>query len=148
MAQTNTNRKKWPNNNPNYFREYRKNNPEKFKRSPEYWRETTRRWRLANPEEYNIQDRFNRKKRKARIKGARIGRIKRTEIWNWESKVCGICSSLIEGAYHLDHIIPLSKGGAHDTSNLQLAHPVCNMLKGSNMVLSDQQRLPADIKTR
>jgi 5-methylcytosine-specific restriction endonuclease McrA len=31
----------------------------------------------------------------------------------------------------LDHITPLSKGGAHDISNAQLAHHCCNTLKSN-----------------
>jgi 5-methylcytosine-specific restriction endonuclease McrA len=29
----------------------------------------------------------------------------------------------------LDHILPLARGGAHDHSNLQLAHRICNSRK-------------------
>jgi 5-methylcytosine-specific restriction endonuclease McrA len=31
----------------------------------------------------------------------------------------------------LDHIVPLTKGGAHDPSNVQLAHLRCNTAKGN-----------------
>ncbi|NKT05174.1 hypothetical protein GS485_11095 [Rhodococcus hoagii] len=30
----------------------------------------------------------------------------------------------------LDHVIPLSCGGAHDPSNVALAHLACNVAKG------------------
>lgn len=32
----------------------------------------------------------------------------------------------------IDHIIPISKGGLHEWSNIQLAHFYCNTLKGNN----------------
>jgi 5-methylcytosine-specific restriction endonuclease McrA len=39
----------------------------------------------------------------------------------------------------LDHIIPLSRGGAHDLANVQAAHLVCNQRKGVGG--ADQLRL-------
>jgi 5-methylcytosine-specific restriction endonuclease McrA len=31
----------------------------------------------------------------------------------------------------LDHVVPLSRGGSHDLSNVQLAHYACNLSKGN-----------------
>jgi 5-methylcytosine-specific restriction endonuclease McrA len=31
----------------------------------------------------------------------------------------------------LDHVVPLSKGGAHDPANVRLAHLRCNLSKGN-----------------
>lgn len=44
--------------------------------------------------------------------------------------VCGICGGDVDpGRFHLDHIVPLSKGGAHTYENTQPAHPACNLRK-------------------
>ena len=43
---------------------------------------------------------------------------------------CGICGlTIMEANWHLDHIIPLSKGGEHSYANVQAAHARCNMRK-------------------
>lgn len=42
---------------------------------------------------------------------------------------CGCTRLLFE--FHIDHVIPLAKGGRHVLSNLQLLAPVCNLKKGS-----------------
>lgn len=51
---------------------------------------------------------------------------------------CGICGGLLppdgdlcepQDAVTVDHIVPLSKGGTDDPSNLQLAHWRCNQKK-------------------
>lgn len=57
----------------------------------------------------------------------------------------GVCALCVEGvdstlrsphprAATLDHIIPLSKGGAHDEGNVQLAHYGCNSAKRDRLV--------------
>lgn len=66
---------------------------------------------------------------------------------------CGICGSPVDmtltrsDGLHcpsVDHIIPRSRGGSHDPSNLQLAHLRCNMAKsdrvGTSPVRSPAQR--------
>lgn len=62
-----------------------------------------------------------------------------TEIAERDSWFCGLCKLPVDAtlAYpdpmskSLDHIVPLSKGGAHDPSNAQLAHLRCNVSKGN-----------------
>lgn len=57
--------------------------------------------------------------------------IDRREVLRRAEGVCGICRELIEGAFHVDHIIPLARGGEHTYENVQPAHPRCNTRKGS-----------------
>lgn len=59
--------------------------------------------------------------------------IDKTQIENWESRICGICNKLIENKFHIDHKTPLAKGGLHVVENLQLAHPTCNLKKGDKL---------------
>jgi 5-methylcytosine-specific restriction endonuclease McrA len=49
--------------------------------------------------------------------------------------ICGICGAPVEVAdFSIDHIIPLSRGGHHVASNLQVAHLRCNKAKGSKIL--------------
>lgn len=66
----------------------------------------------------------------------RFGEIAERDEW-----VCGICDKPVDPktlypdpmSPSLDHVIPLTKGGAHDPSNVQLAHLVCNTAKGDRL---------------
>lgn len=58
----------------------------------------------------------------------------RKKIWTEEKGICGICLEQADITYwHLDHIIPRSKGGQHIRSNVQVSHPKCNLSKGSKI---------------
>jgi 5-methylcytosine-specific restriction endonuclease McrA len=52
-----------------------------------------------------------------------------------QSNVCGICNKPITKMKEatIDHIIPLSKGGSDDITNMQLAHYDCNQAKGDSL---------------
>jgi len=47
-----------------------------------------------------------------------------------QSGVC-LCGKSLNDGYHIDHIIPVSRGGTTWPSNLQLLCPRCNLSKGS-----------------
>lgn len=44
--------------------------------------------------------------------------------------------------YHVDHIIPLSKGGMHEVFNLQYLTPKENMMKGRKVLFIEIQECP------
>jgi 5-methylcytosine-specific restriction endonuclease McrA len=49
--------------------------------------------------------------------------------------ICGLCGEQINSIdeMHVDHIIPLSRGGKDILANLQLTHARCNMDKGNTL---------------
>lgn len=80
-------------------------------------------------------------KRRARLAGATIGApVDRRAIILRDKSICHICGEKCEPAdIHLDHVIPLSKGGAHSPENIKVAHSRCNLDK-RDLVLSDIPR--------
>lgn len=48
-----------------------------------------------------------------------------------KSKCACPCRRSLAAGYHVDHILPLSKGGSNDRKNIQLLYPSCNMSKGA-----------------
>ena len=115
----------WRKDNPDYFINYYQDNLEKE-------RERSRKNHQNNLEYYNDK---SRKHRALKAK-ATIGEISsRYEIYKRDSGICGICEELVQYEdYHLDHIIPLSKGGAHADFNLQVTHSWCNLSKGNKII--------------
>ena len=84
-------------------------------------------------------DAYNSKIRRARVREAKIKPVYFHDIYKRDNGICQICNKpvyLNRGKYHplsatLDHIIPLVKGGSHEPGNIQLAHRICNMKKGT-----------------
>lgn len=46
---------------------------------------------------------------------------------------CVYCKKKLPKAYHIDHVVPLVKGGSNWPSNLQLLCPPCNLRKGTKL---------------
>lgn len=46
-------------------------------------------------------------------------------------KICFYCDSLCEDLFHIDHIIPICKGGDHQPYNLCISCKTCNIRKNS-----------------
>ena len=65
------------------------------------------------------------------------------KIMKRDNGICKLCGKPVDvrdrkgggaGYYYptIDHIVPLSKGGGHTMSNVQLAHLICNSRKGAD----------------
>lgn len=60
----------------------------------------------------------------------------RDVIYFRDGKICMKCGKRVKyDNFHVDHIHPISKGGAEwDLDNLELSCPTCNLKKGSKIV--------------
>ena len=93
-------------------------------------REHGRRWRLKNPEIWAERNLANARRRR-KIDGIRVDYAAILAEFGF---VCHICSGVIESRddLHMDHVVPLSKGGPHSAENIRPSHAFCNMSKGAN----------------
>lgn len=57
---------------------------------------------------------------------------------------CHFCEQDIEGPFHLDHLLPLSRGGIHHPLNLAVTCPACNLAKGARTA-SEFQEFRAEV---
>jgi 5-methylcytosine-specific restriction endonuclease McrA/biotin operon repressor len=89
-------------------------------------RERSRRRAAEDPE----RTRNRNHARRARFAGQYVERVESLVVLERADGVCGICGGDVDPTrFHVDHIVPLSKGGVHAYSNVQVAHPSCNVRK-------------------
>lgn len=115
---------------------WRKANPERRKAKDREWalanpnrmRAAQQKWAKANPDKERIRHQ-RRRARKANATGAYTpADIEAIRVA--QGNRCYLCGvELLQ--YHVDHFIPLSKGGTNEPGNLRLACPKCNLSKGA-----------------
>jgi len=106
-------------------------NREWYQRNSEYAKSKSREWREANVERVRATLntlRVNRNKAVGSFTAQDVAKLR-----DKQGDVCAGCFSGLSAGYHVDHIIPLSKGGTSWPENLQLLCPTCNRRKGRKM---------------
>lgn len=53
------------------------------------------------------------------------------KLFNLQNGICRGCNNKLGTDAHIDHILPLSRGGENVDNNAQLLCPYCNLSKGS-----------------
>lgn len=95
--------------------------------------ERARAWKDANPDRARELSRLARSRRRARIKGA--GGDHTTDdlaaILKAQKGCCAYCRAKLSGKKHVDHIIPLARGGSNGRANLQYLCRPCNQSKSA-----------------
>ena len=99
-------------------------------------------YRAANNDEVNRRNRDwlkrNKKRRRAIVERYRArkqnadGNFDESDIenlWHMQNGRCQYCCIKLKADYHVDHIIPLSRGGSNYPDNLQLLCTSCNCSK-------------------
>jgi len=129
--------------------DYRKANREKrnaadrkrYARNPEKGRERSKSWQKANPEK--IMARRNRYR--AKKSGNHFEFYTLQQVFETYGTNCYLCDMPINfnvsgavnnnpqwhSGFHLDHFIPISKGGPDTLENVRPSHAWCNQSKGT-----------------
>jgi 5-methylcytosine-specific restriction endonuclease McrA len=98
-------------------------------------------WAARNPAGRREISRNYSHRRRAQILGTAVEDFTAVEVFVADNWVCQLCKQPVDQQKQfpnplspsLDHIIPLSRGGGHVRSNVQLAHYICNVRKGSSL---------------
>lgn len=112
------------------FKEKRKINSRNWrKKNPERHKDNNRKWRSANKERISANnENYRAVKRNANGKYSAADIQKQFQI---QKHHCYYCDKPIRRKYHVDHVIPLIRGGSNSADNLVCACPRCNLSKGS-----------------
>lgn len=106
-----------------YGRKYRKANLEAMA----LYREN---WKANNPETYIAIVASDNARRRTLEKDGVSARALSAWIKSTD-KICFYCKIPCELNFHVDHFVPLARGGAHALANLRIACPSCNFSKNA-----------------
>lgn len=121
-------------------REYHKKNTNKvseqrkaaYERNRERNLERSREWKKAHPDRVRISN----GNRRARLKeaGGEVDADTIYQMYEDQQGLCAYCESPLFGDFHVDHMMPLSRGGTNDWHNLAITCPSCNCSKQAKTV--------------
>lgn len=128
--------KQWRIKNPEKYKalidKWRRQNPEKRKQMWDKWKEKNRervkqaatKFKEAHPGRFRAMKRASDAKRRALMAKTYVGGNQKlmAEIYNRCPK-----------GYHVDHIVPISKGGVHSPENLQYLPALINVKKNAKL---------------
>lgn len=118
--------------------EWTRNNADKVRagrvRNADSRRAALARWKAQNRD--RVREYQRRRRASATSEAERL--LDTESLWSECGGRCGICRQSIDrslawpdpASASIDHIVPLSKGGAHVQENVQWAHLLCNLRKG------------------
>lgn len=141
-----------------YCRKYREENPEIEFRKQQKYRETHKEKLYLKGKKYREEHRdyfYNKaRERKLAEKQVSDGTVTleyEAFLFDEQNGKCAYCGcDLNESGKHLDHIIPISRGGLHTAHNVHWTCPTCNLSKGDSLEdewLKKERCKPTDLWT-
>lgn len=74
-------------------------------------------------------------RRRATAADAFVEHVDRSTVWLRDGGICHLCGQAADPSdWHLDHIVPLARGGQHSYTNTAVSHPRCNLSKGARLL--------------
>lgn len=103
----------------------------RFQRDRDKVLRDNREWRAANPEKVRQLKYEYKARRRARQLSAggtyTVAEIQ--QMYNDQGGLCAYCEMPLRLVYEVDHMMPLSRGGQNDWTNLAVVCPSCNRTK-------------------
>lgn len=120
---------------------------ERYKKVGKLERRQHREWYAANTEAQKAYRKERQKDPEHRRNKAKAQRVRKARIRAGTQVHCGSITKLYQEAmeletltgikFHVDHIVPLCKGGTHEIGNLQILTAKDNLRKGGTMPAGD-----------
>lgn len=117
--------------------------PEKARSRAKEWYYDNHEYALDYRREHGIEQRTKNRlyyrialiNRRAKIKeiGGEHSKEEISALFTSQGGKCKYCGCDISKNFHIDHFIPISKGGRNSIDNLVLSCPPCNLSKGSKL---------------
>lgn len=108
-------------------------NPDKVKASKEKRKvkiyADVKKWRKENPEAVRLFSQNRRARKKAAV--GKLSKGLTAKLFELQKGKCPCCGKLLERDFHLDHIMPLIRGGSNTDDNMQLLKSTCNHQKNA-----------------
>jgi len=123
---------KWRSENKDRIAIYKKNDYKRYKEARD---EKNKEWRLNNIVKIRMSKRLSESKRRALRKGISDETVNVksiTALFEKQEGKCNLCKILLSN-YHIDHIYPISRGGIHSITNIQILCPLCNDRKAAKI---------------
>lgn len=95
-----------------------------MQKRPHVYRERVRKNRATHPERWKAYANNRRAREVGHVAAAWI-----KELHKLQRGRCPVCTEPLPKAHHLDHIMPLYRGGRHEKGNVQLLCGPCNARK-------------------
>jgi len=103
----------------------------------EHDRENLKKWRKDNPELRIAQVH----KRRARLSNGHFTGEEIQVLYKKQHGKCAVCYVKLRGKYHIDHEMPLARGGSNTIDNIQLLCRSCNLTKNAKDPIVFRQQL-------
>lgn len=112
-------------------------NPERMKKNSANWyvanqdrvKKMAAAWEFANPDSRRTYKR-NRRARML-LSNGKLSKGLADKLFKLQKGKCACCKKPLGNDYHLDHIMPLAKGGSNTDDNMQLLTATCNRQKNT-----------------
>ena len=127
---------------------WKKENAHKVKASMAAWREANKEkikikdseYRKNNPDK--VRATLHNKRARKRRNGGKLSPDILSRLFFLQKGKCAICKKKIKMfGSHVDHIVPVARGGKNTDSNVQLTCSKCNLKKGSKDPIEFMQSL-------